>query len=187
MSFLESIKTCYEKSFTIRGRATRAEYWWFVLYNDLLIILTIVIANTKASVISIPLIALIVFSFIPSFTAQIRRLHDTDHSGFHILLACLLAFIPYIGCIGSIYLLVLECQKSDFLENDYGPCPLDAHLPSNCAEEEALSSSQTSVSNSQEIISQTNSCETEEKLNEEIQTLAHDVKIPDESKDWEEI
>jgi uncharacterized membrane protein YhaH (DUF805 family) len=33
MTFLESIKTCLiDKPFTFRGRASRSEFWWFVLF-----------------------------------------------------------------------------------------------------------------------------------------------------------
>ena len=31
MNFTESITTCFTKFFTIKGRASRSEYWWFHL------------------------------------------------------------------------------------------------------------------------------------------------------------
>ena len=36
MSFADSVKGCMQKSFTMQGRASRSEYWFFVLFNLLL-------------------------------------------------------------------------------------------------------------------------------------------------------
>ena len=36
LGFQESIVRCLRKYATFRGRATRAEYWWFALFNTLL-------------------------------------------------------------------------------------------------------------------------------------------------------
>lgn len=33
MSFGESVKTCFQKYVTFKGRARRSEYWWFCLLN----------------------------------------------------------------------------------------------------------------------------------------------------------
>lgn len=32
MGFSKAVFTCYKKMFTLRGRASRSEYWWFQLY-----------------------------------------------------------------------------------------------------------------------------------------------------------
>jgi len=32
MSFADSVKGCMQKSFTLQGRASRSEYWWFYLF-----------------------------------------------------------------------------------------------------------------------------------------------------------
>ncbi|MEO6113854.1 MAG: DUF805 domain-containing protein [Sphingomicrobium sp.] len=82
------------------GRASRSEYWWFYL----LIIIVYVVAMIVDSVIgtdqalgpygivmAISMLALL----IPSIAAGIRRLHDTDRSGWWLLIA----FIPLIGVI----------------------------------------------------------------------------------------
>lgn len=121
MGFIDSIVTCYKKSFTISGRASRAEYWWFMLYFYLLCFVVVGITETKLYILSIPIGILLLFSFIPAFTVRVRRLHDTEHSGWNILWGA----IPYLGFIGGIYLLILECTGSDFGENDYGQNPYD--------------------------------------------------------------
>ena len=32
MTFIDSVKTCFKKILDIQGRASRSEYWWFVLF-----------------------------------------------------------------------------------------------------------------------------------------------------------
>ena len=40
MTFFNSIKTCYMKSFDFKGRASKSEYWWFWLFQMVLDVLT---------------------------------------------------------------------------------------------------------------------------------------------------
>ena len=43
MSFGESVKTCFQKYVTLKGRARRSEYWWFCLLNFIVSIVTLVL------------------------------------------------------------------------------------------------------------------------------------------------
>lgn len=43
MSFGESVKTCFQKYVTFKGRARRSEYWWFCLLNFIAGIVTVVL------------------------------------------------------------------------------------------------------------------------------------------------
>lgn len=43
MSFGESVKTCFQKYVTFKGRARRSEYWWFWLLNLIVSIVTLVL------------------------------------------------------------------------------------------------------------------------------------------------
>lgn len=43
MSFGESVKTCFQKYVTFKGRARRSEYWWFRLLNLIVSIVTFVL------------------------------------------------------------------------------------------------------------------------------------------------
>jgi uncharacterized membrane protein YhaH (DUF805 family) len=38
MNFIESVKTCFSKYADFSGRATRSEYWWFVLFYTIVLI-----------------------------------------------------------------------------------------------------------------------------------------------------
>jgi uncharacterized membrane protein YhaH (DUF805 family) len=97
MQFGEAIQTCFTKYFVFRGRATRSEYWYFVLFCFLVRI---------ASAIG----DLVVFGFgiyprigfeiltglllvIPQFAVLVRRFHDTEHSGLLVLGLIALAFV----------------------------------------------------------------------------------------------
>ena len=136
MTFIESIITCYKKAFTIKGRASRSEFWWFALYFfcayiltawllDLLILPPISYNFFKdlsevsfviydASNIA-AMIAIFLFLVLPYITCSIRRLHDTGRSGWYWLIG----FIPFVG--GLIRFLML-IDKSDG-DNEYGPDP----------------------------------------------------------------
>ena len=125
MTFSEAVKTCITKKFfTISGRASRAEYWWFQLFTWISVMVVSVIGaalvDGNGGEIFMGLVVIVyLILMIPNFCVRIRRLHDTGHSGWNILWAC----IPYIGLIGGIYLLILECTNSEPGENKYGPSP----------------------------------------------------------------
>ena len=105
------------------GRARRKEYWMFALFNAIIafvlgLILGIlsIALGTNLNILSY-IYALAIF--IPSLAVGIRRLHDTDRSGWWLLIA----FIPFIG---AIVLLVFLVQDSQSGENQYGPNPKEA-------------------------------------------------------------
>ncbi len=116
--FLDVLKNKYAD---FKGRATRAEYWYFVLFY---IILSLVAGfldalinpdnfNAGMGIIStIYMFALLV----PSIAVAVRRLHDTNKSGWWILIG----FIPIIG---TIWFIVLMVKDSTSGTNKYGPNP----------------------------------------------------------------
>ena len=118
MTFGEAIKTCLtEKYFKISGRATSAEYWEFQLFILLVVLgLGIIAAVTEWNFILILAAIFYALVIIPSFCAQIRRLHDAGFSGWFVLLP----LVPYVG---GIALLVMTLLKSDG-DNKWGPNPL---------------------------------------------------------------
>ena len=88
MTFSESIKTCFSKYADFNGRASRSEYWWFFLF--------IVLVGIVASIIS-QLVAAVFYlaTLVPSIAAAARRMHDTDKSGWLLLIG----IIPLVGLI----------------------------------------------------------------------------------------
>ncbi len=96
------------------GRAQRAEYWYFVLFNALFWIGLRVFDRLIGIEILSTVYALAVF--VPGLAVAIRRLHDTDHSGWWLLIG----LIPVIGWIIMIIFLVEDSQPQ---VNRYGPNP----------------------------------------------------------------
>lgn len=107
MQFQDSIKSCLiNKYVTFEGRASRSEYWWFILFNFL--------AHLVAALLNDNLYYLVTLAlFLPGLAAGIRRLHDKDKSGWWMLLV----FVPLVG---SIILLVWFCQQGTQGDNRFG-------------------------------------------------------------------
>ena len=92
---------CWKKYADFSGRARRQEFWMFVLFNCLAsVALGVVdgILGTKGGLGGLFSLAVL----IPSLAVSVRRLHDTDRSGWWILVN----IIPLIGWIGSLFCLV---------------------------------------------------------------------------------
>jgi uncharacterized membrane protein YhaH (DUF805 family) len=102
------------------GRARRREFWMFELINSLITFALFVIAVLlgKAGfgyLLGLPFLYAVATA-IPSFAKLVRRLHDTNHSGWWWL-------IGVIPLVGSLILLVLMVRDSDPGENRFGPNP----------------------------------------------------------------
>jgi uncharacterized membrane protein YhaH (DUF805 family) len=105
------------------GRASRPEYWLFVLVFLIIYVVCFLIDyNTfwSGQMTIMPLITIAyLVHFIPGFAVLVRRLHDIDRSGWWML-------ISLVPVLGSIWLLVLLCSKGTYGPNQYGPDP-NAH------------------------------------------------------------
>ncbi|HEY1603481.1 MAG TPA: DUF805 domain-containing protein [Pirellulales bacterium] len=99
------------------GRARRMEYWTFILFNNLALILFSFIDGFAGTSGVLSLLYLCA-ALVPIAATGIRRLHDTDLSGWWILLAC----IPLLGIV----LLVFFVRDSQPGTNKYGPNPKEA-------------------------------------------------------------
>ena len=86
VSFPEAIKSCLRQYVGFRGRATRAEYWWWVLgtvaATILLSILDGIIFGFDVDSVSVfqPLFGLA--TLLPSLAVTARRLHDIGRTGW---------------------------------------------------------------------------------------------------------
>ncbi len=97
------------------GRASRAEFWWFVLINAIIgTILMVVDWALHTNGISSDIYALA--TLIPNLAVGIRRLHDIGKSGWWELII----FVPFIGII---VLLLFYVKPGDEGENKFGPNP----------------------------------------------------------------
>jgi uncharacterized membrane protein YhaH (DUF805 family) len=111
MGFGEAISTCFRKYVVFGGRAVRSEYWFFILFQFLVVVaLSIVDLVVGTGVLSsIASLALL----LPTLAVGARRLHDTDKSGWWLL-------IGLIPLIGAIVLIVFFCQEGTPGANRYG-------------------------------------------------------------------
>ena len=117
MDFVTSIKTCLaEKYAEFNGRASRPEFWWFVLFCFILNFLgNAVFRSWISGLISLALL-------VPSIAVGARRLHDIGKSGW----LQLLGIIPVIGWAILIYWAVQPGQAG---ANQYGNAPTDVPPP----------------------------------------------------------
>jgi len=104
---------------TFTGRARRKEYWMFVLVNclvvaGLVIIESVIRGDNSGTAILANLYLLAVL--LPTLAVAVRRLHDTNRSGWWLLVS----FIPLVGAIVLLIFLVSDSQPGD---NRYGPNP----------------------------------------------------------------
>ena len=98
MTFAESVRTCLSKYVDFNGVATRSEFWWFFLFQ---IVVVVVLSFVSQLVADIAALALL----LPSLAVGARRLHDTGRSGWWLL-------IGLIPVIGTLVLIVFWVQES---------------------------------------------------------------------------
>ena len=94
--FFEAVSSVFSKYFEFSGRALRSEYWFFVLFTLLL--------SIPLAIISIFSPPFVYFLFllglsIPSWAVIVRRLHDSNHSGWWSLIT----LIPLVGWLILLY------------------------------------------------------------------------------------
>jgi uncharacterized membrane protein YhaH (DUF805 family) len=126
MNFGDAIRSGFNNYANFSGRALRSEYWWWVVFAW--------IASAAASIIdnslgwrvyettvngmqqgSGPIAALVGLALlIPGLSVGVRRLHDTDRSGWWLLLV----IIPIIGWIVLIVFLATSGTPGP---NRFGP------------------------------------------------------------------
>ena len=124
------------KNYTLfKGRASRTEFWYFILYWSIFYVIIIAVdrvlgfnvINLKTLPFSeyIPLANLfeevglltVIYrplTILPSLAVISRRLHDINRSGWW----CLMCVTPLI-----VILIIFLCKKSDENENQFGPKP----------------------------------------------------------------
>ena len=116
MNFQTSIKTCFNKFAVFSGRASRSEFWFFVLFGFLGGIITIIIDvmilgypyEENGPINLIFSVALI----IPSISVAARRLHDINKSGWWQLIT--------LTIIGIILLIIWFATIGSSKKNEHG-------------------------------------------------------------------
>ncbi len=99
----KAILSCFKKYAKFSGRATRFEYWSFVLFQLLVSFFVSLIPFAGTAVSGI----ITLVCFIPNLSVSWRRLHDTGRSG-------LFTFLPYIGLLFLIPVAIISVNCIDF-------------------------------------------------------------------------
>ncbi len=83
MGFREAVERVLRQYATFRGRAPRAEYWWFYLFSVLVGIVASVLDGVLGTNLLSPVASLALL--LPSLAVGVRRLHDSNLSGWWLL------------------------------------------------------------------------------------------------------
>lgn len=132
MNFVEAVTSVYRNFVNFSGRASRSEFWWYTLFS---IIASVVIGlietalglgqgtvtsgagEFSANFAGGPLsIIWSLLNLLPGLAVSIRRLHDTDRSGWWL-------FIALIPIVGFILLIVWYATKGTESANRFGADP----------------------------------------------------------------
>jgi uncharacterized membrane protein YhaH (DUF805 family) len=120
MTFFEAINSGFRNYVNFSSRAARSEYWYWVLFNLILGVVTAIIDSVVFGYTSVSPINTIasLATLLPSIAVGVRRLHDIDRTGWWLLIA-----FTIIGCV---LLIVWACFKGTSGPNRFGPDPLGA-------------------------------------------------------------
>ena len=126
MSFGEAVKSFWTNYATFKGRSRRSEYWFIqlflVLTNLAVAAIDLVlmdgdverfIANGGGGIVGL---IWILVTIVPALAVLVRRLHDTEKSGWW-------ALIGFVPLVGGIVLLVLTVLDSNAFANKFGENP----------------------------------------------------------------
>ena len=112
---------CLRNYTKFKGRASRPEYWYFLLMTTLVLIFLVMLDLLLGKFDSEKGMGLLsgVFglaTLVPSLSTGARRLHDTGRSGWWQLVN----LVPYVGMIAVFVLLALRGQP---VSNQFGDPP----------------------------------------------------------------
>lgn len=105
LGFIENFKNCVVYKYAdFEGRASRGEYWRFMLSYQLIVAIILFICAAISCVtpvsgttgVALGLVALFILSIgfiIPGVAVAVRRLHDVGWSGWPVLLV----LVPFVG------------------------------------------------------------------------------------------
>lgn len=114
MNFSQAVTVCLRKYIDFSGRAGRPEFWWFFLFQFIVMVVTGMMSNVLNGIAGLALL-------LPGLAVGARRLHDIDKSGWFLLLG----LIPIIGWL---FLLYWALQPSG-PANAYGPAEAAPDVP----------------------------------------------------------
>ena len=116
MTFTQAIASGFRRYFDFTTRSSRSEYWWWTLFSILASAVATVFDELLFDGAAILDALNTIVLFIPGVTVAVRRLHDTDRSGWWFLIA--------FTIIGILLLIYWYVQPGTTGSNRYGYDPL---------------------------------------------------------------
>ena len=115
------VKTVFRKYAIFQGRAQRAEYWYFVLFYVIVYTALGFLDGSLSRPADESPWGLLTGVFalatlVPSIAVSVRRLHDTNRSGWWLL-------VSLVPVLGLILLFVWFAQPGEPEANRFGPDP----------------------------------------------------------------
>jgi uncharacterized membrane protein YhaH (DUF805 family) len=108
----KAVKTCFKKYADFSGRAARPEFWWFALFQFVVMFVLGLVSPRLEGLAGLAML-------LPGLAVGARRLHDIDKTAWLMLLW----LIPLLGWILLIY---WAAQPGDTSANKYGEPPVGA-------------------------------------------------------------
>ena len=117
LSFPEAIKSCLRQYVGFAGRATRAEYWWWVLgtvvVSFLLGFLDGIIFGFEPDDTGVFGILFFLATLLPGLAVTARRLHDIDRTGWWQLVWHAIALVAWMPVVVSAFFALVVIVISD--------------------------------------------------------------------------
>ena len=112
---------CLRKYAKFNGRASRSEYWGFVIANTVILLILLSAhayfqLGMLHTLLAILIISYSLFIIIPTFAAMSRRWHDIGRTGLWIILN----IVPIIGQVVTFFFLLGKGTDGD---NEFGRKP----------------------------------------------------------------
>ncbi len=121
MDFITAVKLFFDNYTNFKGRASRPEYWWAVLFLFLVnLVLSFICGALHLSPTATYIISGVwtLIILLPGLSLSVRRMHDIGKGGGWI-------FISLIPIVGTIWYFVLSVMPSEPQPNRFGPGPCD--------------------------------------------------------------
>lgn len=116
MQFHKAIRSGFCNYVNFSGRASRSEYWYWVLFAVLVAIVAGILDAAIFPEAEPNPLGAVTSVILPGLAVGIRRLHDIDRTGWWVLIV--------LTVVGIILLIVWDCMKGTAGANRFGPDPL---------------------------------------------------------------
>ena len=107
MSFSAAVRSALTRYATFAGRARRAEYWWFYLFNILVSLATGVVDRVLDTAfdneVGVVGVVTSLGLLLPNLAVTARRLHDTGRTGWWMLLPAAPVLVTIVAAVGAAF------------------------------------------------------------------------------------